>query len=300
MPKKEKIQKMFDGIAGDYDRLNHIMSLGIDRSWRRRAIKEIVRKAPAPSVEAGAVVGADTGARSVPAAVPRPARGAQATPGKGTVAVAPQQTEQISSATAVQSASGIAGHPAGQEILDIACGTGDFSIAIARAMAPGSRVTGLDLSEGMLAVMRAKLAAAGLEDRVACVQGDSEALPYADATFDCVTIAFGIRNFEHRETALREILRVLKPGGKLVILELSVPSNPVIRWFYKLYFTGLLPVIGGKISGDKAAYRYLPASVLNFPGRDEWMAKMRACGYAGVRHKAFTLGICRMYIGLKP
>ncbi|MBO4922497.1 MAG: bifunctional demethylmenaquinone methyltransferase/2-methoxy-6-polyprenyl-1,4-benzoquinol methylase UbiE [Bacteroidales bacterium] len=237
MPKKEKIQKMFDGIAGDYDRLNHIMSLGIDRSWRRRTIKEIVRKGAAPGA---------------------------------------------------------------QEILDIACGTGDFSIAIARAMAPGSRVTGLDLSEGMLAVMRAKLAAAGLEGRVACVQGDSEALPYADATFDCVTIAFGIRNFEHRETALREILRVLKPGGKLVILELSVPSNPVIRWFYKLYFTGLLPIIGGKISGDKAAYRYLPASVLNFPGRDEWMATMRACGYAGVRHKAFTLGICRMYIGLQP
>ena len=132
MPKKEKIQKMFDGIAGDYDRLNHIMSLGIDRSWRRRAIKEIVRKAPAPSASASA----DTGSRSDPEA-------------------------------------------AAQEILDIACGTGDFSIAIARAMAPGSRVTGLDLSEGMLAVMRAKLAAAGLEDRVACVQGDSEALPYA-------------------------------------------------------------------------------------------------------------------------
>ena len=284
MPKKEKIQKMFDGIAGDYDRLNHIMSLGIDRSWRRRAIKEIVRKAPAPSVSASA----DTGPRSDPEAATRPASGTA------------RQTAQSANGTAVQSASGTAGRPAGQEILDIACGTGDFSIAIARAMAPGSRVTGLDLSEGMLAVMRAKLAASGLEDRVACVQGDSEALPYADAAFDCVTIAFGIRNFEHRETALREILRVLKPGGKLVILELSVPSNPVIRWFYKLYFTGLLPIIGGKISGDKAAYRYLPASVLNFPGRDEWMATMRACGYAGVRHKAFTLGICRMYIGLKP
>lgn len=284
MPKKEKIQKMFDGIAGDYDRLNHIMSLGIDRSWRRRAIKEIVRKAPAPSASASA----DTGAKSDPEAATRPASGTA------------RQTAQSANGTAVQSASGIVGHPAGQEILDIACGTGDFSIAIARAMAPGSRVTGLDLSEGMLAVMRAKLAADGLEDRVACVQGDSEALPYADTTFDCVTIAFGIRNFEHRETALREILRVLKPGGKLVILELSVPSNPVIRWFYKLYFTGLLPIIGGKISGDKAAYRYLPASVLNFPGRDEWMATMRACGYADVRHKAFTLGICRMYIGLKP
>lgn len=233
MPKKEKIQQMFDGIAGDYDRLNHIMSLGIDRSWRRRAIKEIVSRGAA------------------------------------------------------------------QEILDIACGTGDFSIAIARAMAPGSHVTGLDLSEGMLAVMRAKLAAAGLEGRVACVQGDSEALPYAGASFDCVTIAFGIRNFEHRETALREILRVLKPGGKLVILELSVPSNPVIRWGYNLYFTRILPLIGGKISGDKAAYRYLPASVLNFPSKEEWMDTMRSCEYDGVRHKAFTLGICRMYVGLK-
>lgn len=284
MPKKEKIQKMFDGIAGDYDRLNHIMSLGIDRSWRRRAIKEIVRKGAAP----GASASADTGSRNDPEAATRRSGGAA------------RQAMQSANGTAAQSASGTAGHPAAQEILDIACGTGDFSIAIARAMAPGSRVTGLDLSEGMLAVMRAKLAAAGLEGRVACVQGDSEALPYADATFDCATIAFGIRNFEHRETALREILRVLKPGGKLVILELSVPSNPVIRWFYKLYFTGLLPIIGGKISGDKAAYRYLPASVLNFPGRDEWMATMRACGYAGVRHKTFTLGICRMYIGLKP
>ncbi|MBO6044432.1 MAG: ubiquinone/menaquinone biosynthesis methyltransferase, partial [Bacteroidales bacterium] len=162
-----------------------------------------------------------------------------------------------------------------------------------------SRVTGLDLSEGMLAVMRSKLAAAGLEGRVVCTQGDSEALPYAGGSFDCVTIAFGIRNFEHRETALREILRVLKPGGKLVILELSVPSNPVIRWCYNLYFTRILPLIGGKVSGDKAAYRYLPASVLNFPAKDEWMATMRACGYDGVRHKAFTLGICRMYVGLK-
>ena len=234
MPKKEKIQEMFDGIAGDYDRLNHIMSLGIDRSWRRRAIKEIV--------------------------------------GQNTT----------------------------QEILDVACGTGDFSIAIAKAMAPGSRVTGLDLSEGMLAVMRGKLADAGLEGRVRCAQGDSEAMPYADASFDCVTIAFGIRNFEHREVALREILRVLKPGGKLVILELSVPSNPVIRWCYNLYFTRILPLIGGKVSGDKAAYRYLPASVLNFPGKEEWMGTMRSCGYDAVRHKAFTLGICRMYTGLKP
>ena len=279
MPKKEKIQEMFDGIAGDYDRLNHIMSLGVDRSWRRRAIKEIVRKDERRR-PAGLGAEQSSGGKTARAA------------GQDAVPCTAQATGQATGGKAVQTAT--------QEILDIACGTGDFSIAIAKAMSPGSRVTGLDLSEGMLAVMRAKLAAAGLDDRVACMQGDSEAMPYTDASFDCVTIAFGVRNFEHREVALREILRVLKPGGKLVILELSVPANPVIRWFYKLYFTGLLPVIGGKVSGDKAAYRYLPASVLNFPGREEWMATMRACGYAGVRHKAFTLGICRMYVGLKP
>ena len=234
MPKKEKIQQMFDGIAADYDRLNHIMSLGIDRCWRRRAIREIV------------------------------------------------DTDKV------------------LDILDIACGTGDFSIAIAKAMSPGSHVSGLDISEGMLVVMRGKLAAEGLEGRVSVGQGDCEAMGFADARFDRAAIAFGIRNFEHREKALKEILRVLKPGGKLVILELSVPSNPVIRWFYKLYFTGILPVIGGKVSGDKVAYRYLPASVLQFPGKKEWMETMRDCGYAEVRHKAFTLGICRMYVGVKP
>ena len=234
MPKKEKIQQMFDGIAGDYDRLNHLMSLGIDKTWRRRALKEIVRR------------------------------------------------------------------DAAQEILDIACGTGDFSIAIARAMAPGSRVTGIDISEGMLSVMRAKLAAEGLGDRVTCSQGDSESMSCADGTFDCVTIAFGIRNFEHREVALREILRVLKPGGKLVILELSVPSNALARGCYNIYFKHVLPFIGGKVSGDKAAYRYLPASVLIFPGKEEWMATMHSCGFAKVRHKAFTFGICRMYTGTKP
>jgi len=160
--------------------------------------------------------------------------------------------------------------------------------------------SGLDISEGMLAVMREKLEAEGLEGRVSVGQGDCEAMGFDGARFDRAAIAFGIRNFEHREKALKEILRVLKPGGKLVILELSVPSNPVIRWFYKLYFTGILPVIGGKVSGDKAAYRYLPASVLQFPGKKEWMETMRTCGYAGVRHKAFTLGICRMYVGVKP
>ena len=234
MPQKEKIQQMFDGIAPDYDRLNHLMSLGVDRSWRRRALREIVDARRA------------------------------------------------------------------QSILDIACGTGDFSLAIAGRMHPDSRITGLDLSEGMLAVMRDKVAKAGLEGRISCEQGDSEAMRFADASFDAVTIAFGIRNFAHREAALREILRVLKPGGRLVILELSVPENRFLRWGYNLYFKHFVPWIGGRISGDRAAYTYLPASVQAFPGRREWTATMAGCGYAQVRHKAFTLGLCRMYVGEKP
>ena len=233
MPQKEKIQQMFDGIAPDYDRLNHLMSLGVDRSWRRRALREIVDARRA------------------------------------------------------------------QQLLDIACGTGDFALAQARKMHADSHITGLDLSEGMLAVMREKVAKAGLDGRISCEQGDCEQMRFADGSFDCATIAFGIRNFAHREAALAEILRVLKPGGRLVILELSVPENKLLRWGYNLYFMHFVPWIGGLISGDKAAYKYLPASVQAFPGRREWTATMVRCGYANVRHRAFTFGLCRMYVGEK-
>ncbi|MBO7077995.1 MAG: bifunctional demethylmenaquinone methyltransferase/2-methoxy-6-polyprenyl-1,4-benzoquinol methylase UbiE [Bacteroidales bacterium] len=233
MPQKEKIQQMFDGIAPDYDRLNHLMSLGVDRSWRRRALREIVT---------------------------------------------PERP---------------------QALLDIACGTGDFALAQARRMHADSRITGLDLSEGMLAVMREKVEKAGLAGRISCEQGDCEQMRFAEGSFDCATIAFGIRNFAHREAALVEILRVLKPGGRLVILELSVPENKLLRWAYNLYFMHFVPWIGGLVSGDKAAYKYLPASVQAFPGRREWTATMVRCGYANVRHRAFTFGLCRMYIGEK-
>ena len=234
MPQKEKIQQMFDGIAPDYDRLNHLMSLGVDRSWRRRALREIVT---------------------------------------------PERP---------------------QALLDIACGTGDFALAQARRMHADSRITGLDLSEGMLAVMREKVEKAGLAGRISCEQGDCEQMRFAEGSFDCATIAFGIRNFAHREAALVEILRVLKPGGRLVILELSVPENKLLRWAYNLYFLHFVPWIGGLVSGDKAAYKYLPASVQAFPGRREWTATMVRCGYANVRHRAFTFGLCRMYVGEKP
>lgn len=185
------------------------------------------------------------------------------------------------------------------QVLDLACGTGDFSIAIAEALKDGGHVTGVDLSEGMLAVMRRKVEATGLQDIISTEKGEGECLRFPDGSFDVVTIAFGIRNFEDRIQGLEEALRVLKPGGKLVILELSVPSAPVIRGLYKFYFSKVAPVIGKMISGDSSAFVYLPASVIAFPQKKEWMETMRRCGFEEVSHKAFTFGVCRMYCGRK-
>ena len=230
---KTGTEGLFDSIAKDYDKLNHLLSLGIDKTWRRRALKHIVDKE-------------------------RP-----------------------------------------QRILDLACGTGDFSICIASSAHPETSVTGLDLSEGMLSVMREKVRRKGLEGRIEATRGNAEDLPFEAESFSRVTIAFGIRNFQRREAALEEILRVLEPGGKLVILELSVPSCKPLRWLYNLYFLHILPLVGGLVSGDKAAYRYLPQSVLKFPEPAKWMETMRSCGFSEVTHKSFTLGICRMYVGTK-
>jgi demethylmenaquinone methyltransferase/2-methoxy-6-polyprenyl-1,4-benzoquinol methylase len=108
-----------------------------------------------------------------------------------------------------------------------------------------------------------------------------------------------VRNFEHLSVGLKEMCRVLKPGGKLVILELSVPSNPIIRWCYKLYFLHILPTIGGMVSGNRGAYKYLPASVLHFPAPDKFIPMMHEAGFSEVKHKALTFGICRMYVGIK-
>lgn len=231
MAKKENIKKLFDNIASDYDKLNHILSLNIDKGWRKKAVKETIDCAE------------------------------------------PMQ------------------------VLDVACGTGDFTIEIARKAAPGSKITGIDLSEGMMKIGRDKIASAAVEATLE--YGDCEALTYADNSFDRITVGFGVRNFEHLELGLREMYRVLKKGGKLVILELSIPSNSLIRWCYKLYFLKILPAIGGWVSGNRGAYNYLPASVLHFPAPDKFQAMMREAGFPIVEHKAFTFGICRMYIGKK-
>ena len=230
MPRKENVREMFDHIAPTYDRLNHVLSINIDKLWRRHALREIV---------------------------------------DGSV----------------------------QRILDVACGTGDSTISIAKAAAEGTEVTGVDISEGMMALIGGKAEKSGVGDRIRLQVADGEALPYENGSFDRVTCAFGIRNFEHKERGLSEFLRVLKPGGKAVILELSVPQNRVVRWAYDLYFTRLLPRIGGAVSGDRAAYRYLPASVHHFPAPQAFCRMMETAGFRDVRCRTFTFGLCRMFVG---
>ena len=186
-----------------------------------------------------------------------------------------------------------------QQILDVACGTGDSTIAIARAAGTGSEITGVDISEGMMALVSDKARKAGVLDRISLQVADGEDLPFADGSFHRVSCFFGIRNFEHKELGLKEFYRVLKPGGKVVILELSVPRNRVLRWVYDLYFQHLLPWVGGKVSSFRSAYRYLPASVHAFPAPEAFCQLMRAQGFVHVRHRYFSQGLCRMFIGEK-
>ena len=222
---------MFDDIAPEYDKLNHIISFEIDKGWRKKAVRKII-----------------------------------------------DSDKSL-------------------EILDVACGTGDFSIEIAKQAKEGSRITGVDLSDGMLEIGKKKVSSLGMSETIKLEQGDCERLRFSDQSFDRVSVAFGVRNFENLETGLREMKRVLKAGGKIVILELSVPGNKFLLALYKIYTLKILPAIGGAISGNKKAYEYLPASVLKFPKPEKFKALMRDCGFKNIRSQSFTFGACRMYIG---
>lgn len=181
-----------------------------------------------------------------------------------------------------------------QRILDVATGTAD--VAIQTILRTGAQhVTGVDLSEGMLAYGRKKVSAAGLDGRIVLEQGDSERLPYADASFDAVTVAFGVRNFENLEKGLAEMRRVLRPGGKLVILEFSrIPYAPV-RWGFNLYFGKIMPLIGRLQSKDPRAYAYLFESVQAFPSGKAFLQILDRVGYNNTEWQALTLGIASIY-----
>ena len=274
---------MFDSIAGDYDALNHILSLDVDKIWRKKALKQIV-DAPAPVQVLDLACGTGDFSIAIAKALSRSHK---------RVGTPIEAHAKASVKAPVEAPAKV---PVEAQVTSTGFVTGDSGRS--DLMTKG-HVTGVDLSEGMLAVMREKVAKAGLTEMISIEEGDGENLRFPDNTFDRVTIAFGIRNFENREKGLREMLRVLKPGGRLVILELSRPENKIIRWFYDLYFLHILPKVGGKVSGDKAAYAYLPASVAAFPSKKAFMATMREAGFRAVTHKAFTLGICRMYTGEK-
>lgn len=228
MAKKSFVVKMFNDIAPTYDKLNHLLSLNIDKGWRKKAVREIVSHKP-------------------------------------------------------------------QQVLDIACGTGDFAIELAKAGVP--RIYGADISEGMLEIGRKKVAELGYD--ISMQVDDCEALSFADNSLDAVSVAFGVRNFEHIQQGLIEMNRVLRSGGEVCVLELSVPLNPILLFGYKLYFMHILPFFGGLVSGNKEAYRYLPVSVLNFPKPDAFCAMLRTAGFEQVEAHTFTLGLCRMFTGFK-
>lgn len=213
----------FDEIARDYDRMNHLMTAGLDRCWRKRAVQGLHGK-----------------------------------------------------------------------VLDVACGTGDMVVELLRTRHAASlQVTGVDLSEEMLAIAKRKAPQA--EYRLA----DAEHLPFGDASFDAVTCAFGVRNFVHLEQGLKEMVRVLKPGGRMAILELATPDNPFVRFFYNIYTRRIIPWLGSRVAGNREAYTYLPSSIERFPKGSAMVEKLKAAGGREVKQRKLTFGVCRLYTLVK-
>lgn len=225
--KKVQVRNMFNNIAPTYDRLNHILSVNIDRLWRRRVVRLVQKMKP-------------------------------------------------------------------QQILDVATGTGDLAIAMARKI-EGCRILGVDLSEQMLAVAREKVAACGLSETIALAVGDAEHLEVADGSVDVATVAFGVRNFENLEQGLREMHRTIKEGGHIVILEFSTPRARLFGALYHWYSHKVLPFIGRLISRDGAAYDYLPSSVDEFPAPEKFMEMLAGVGFKNCKARSQSFGIAQIY-----
>jgi demethylmenaquinone methyltransferase/2-methoxy-6-polyprenyl-1,4-benzoquinol methylase len=219
---------MFDAIAPRYDLLNHLLSAGLDRRWRTRAVR----------------------------------------------------------ALALQP---------GARVLDLCTGTGDLALAIA-GTAADAQIVGIDFAAGMLRLGQDKVRGAGLERRIHLVRGDATRIPMAGSSCDGATVAFGIRNVSEPEGALAELARVLRPGGRLAILEFAEPRLPGLRTVYSLYFRLLLPTIGRLISRHESAYSYLPASVGSFPPPARFVELCQAAGFTGVRAVPLSFGIVYLYV----
>jgi demethylmenaquinone methyltransferase / 2-methoxy-6-polyprenyl-1,4-benzoquinol methylase len=188
--------------------------------------------------------------------------------------------------------------PGSARVLDLATGTGDLAILVARSH-PAVQVEGLDPSQRMLDVAAAKVRDTGLAHRVALVTGDAQSLPYPDDTFDGVTIAFGIRNVPDRGRGLQEMRRVTKPGGRVAVLELSEPGGGVLGRLARFHVHTLVPRIGALLSGERE-YRYLQQSIAEFPPAGEFVAMMGDAGLERVQVTPLTLGVCHLYVGERP
>ncbi len=183
-------------------------------------------------------------------------------------------------------------------ILDVATGTGDFAITAYQILKP-EKIIGIDISDGMLEVGQKKIMKYGLENHIQLLNGDSEAIFFDDGAFDAVTVAFGVRNFENLEKGLSEIYRVLKPGGKLVVLECSKPSLPLVKTLYNFYMKFVTPKVGKLISKNNDAYQYLNNSVQQFPEKETFIHILNQSGYRHSFYKTLSLGICTIYCGEK-
>tara|TARA_R110000850_G_scaffold203228_1_gene329457 strand:+ start:65873 stop:66637 length:765 start_codon:yes stop_codon:yes gene_type:complete len=228
--KKKQVEKMFDTISGNYDGLNRVISLGIDKKWRKKVVHIVVNTKP-------------------------------------------------------------------ENVLDIATGTGDLAISFAKFDIP--KIVGFDLSEGMLAVARKKVADKEIANKIEFLQGDSEAMPFDDNSFDAITVAFGVRNFEDLDKGLSEILRVLKPGGIFVVLETSVPTKAPFKQGYHFYSKSILPLVGKLFSKDKVAYNYLSESASVFPYGEDFNNILRKIGFKEVKNKPQTFGVASIYTASK-
>lgn len=184
-----------------------------------------------------------------------------------------------------------------QQILDIATGTGDLALMMAK-LNP-QKIIGLDISAGMLAVGKQKIAKANLSDKIEMIVGDSENMPFDDNTFDAITVSFGVRNFENLDKGLTEILRVLKPGGKFVVLETSNPTQFPFKQGYKFYTNFILPVIGKIFSKDKVAYSYLSESANSFPFGEAFNNILQKNGFNNAKNLPVTFGVASIYTALK-
>lgn len=229
--KKEQVEAMFNEIAPNYDKLNGLLSLGIDDYWRKESIK----------------------------------------------ALKPYRPEYI---------------------LDIATGTGDFAILAKKILQP-RRIIGIDISEGMMAVGRDKVKRKGLERVITFERQDSYALFFPDQSFDAVTAAFGIRNFENIDKSFGEVLRVLKPGGVFLFIELTTPEATPMKELYSLYTKYVMPVLSNTMATEQRAYEYLPESIAAFPQGREMMLILKKNGFRNIRLRRFTMGIATLYMAEK-